>query len=159
MVDDQHLGRVPFLLQIKPEFLDSRKDSGPAHSSVELLLHHPIQAQIVRAGKTCVVDDGTVAEVSGCERLQLLRQLRGGDIVAIGCRSDLPTDHAGAARLATVIGRGSVQFWCTLANSEYIGLHGAGFMMQLQSEAVFQELLKHLWDLAFLGVAGYFRSA
>src|SRR6266550_5647650 len=68
MVDDQHLCRVPFLLQIEPELLDCRKNRGPDHSSVELLLHHPFQAQVVRAGKTCAIDDGTVAEVSGRER-------------------------------------------------------------------------------------------
>jgi len=64
--------------------------------------------QIVGASKTCAVDNGTVAEVSGSERLQLLRKLDGGDIVAIGCSSGLPTDHAGAARLAIAIGSA----WC-----------------------------------------------
>jgi hypothetical protein len=88
--------------------------------------------------------------------LQLLRQLRGGDVLAIGCRPDVPSDHASAAWLATVIGYGRFQLGPAFANSEHIDLRGAGFTMNLQFEAIFQEFLKHQRDLVFPGVAGDF---
>ena len=44
--------------------VDGIEHRGAAHSRIQLLLHHPFQAQVVRAGEARAVDDGAVSEVS-----------------------------------------------------------------------------------------------
>ena len=82
LVYQEDVGGSLLPLDMKAEFLDGIEHRRALFARVALLLRNPFQSEVIDLRETRLVDHGSLAKVSGRQRLKLLRQLRGRHVLA-----------------------------------------------------------------------------